>query len=364
MRIRSARTLVFSREGTELVGFNYLSGASFACSSDLLGLLTELDDWTDTADLPALVPGLTLEELSATTSDLVDVTALVAEGSELAAVEQDHETSWRWGLPAALFHFSLRDREFMAIEEGEQLQMARIATVPQPGFYDRNDRSGALLLPSATDGNELIALMAKRRTVREVARPSITLAELSDCLFAGMGIVGQTENCVGKLPLSMTPSGGARNPYEAYVYARSVEGLPPGFYHYAAIDHSLARVETNEMPLPSELLGGQEWTDAMPCILLLYARFERTMWKYDDANAYRVVLIEAGHIGQNVMLAATRNGLSACPTAALNHTRINDCIAPQARLTHAPIYALTLSYPRIEHIIAVHDQPALTVDAA
>jgi SagB-type dehydrogenase family enzyme len=364
MRIRSARTLVFSREGGEIVGFNYLSGASFGCSADLLGFLTSLDDFTDPADLPALAPGLTPDELGSATSDLVGVTALVEEDSTLAVAEADLATSWRWGLPAALFHFSLCDRDFMAIEELEKVQMARIAAVPQPGFYDENDRSTALPLPSAMEDNELIALMAKRRTVREVARSSITLAALSDCLFAGMGIIGQTENCVGKLPLSMTPSGGARNPYEAYVYARSVDGLPPGFYHYAAIDHTLARVETNEMPMPSELLGGQQWTDAMPCVLLLYAHFERTMWKYDDANAYRVVLIEAGHIGQNVMLAATRNGLSACPTAALNHTRINDCIAPKARLTHAPIYALTLSQPRAEDGVSASDRPARVVAIA
>ena len=363
MRIRSARTLVFSREGADLVGFNYLSGASFACSADLIGFLTALDQWTDPGDLPALVPGLTSEELRSTTGDLVEVTALIEEDGALAAAEADLETDWRWGLPAALFHFSLRDRDFMAIEEVEQLQMARIASVPQPGFYDRNDRAGALPLPPASEGNELIALMAKRRTVREAMPTVIGLSALSDCLFAGMGIVGQTENCVGTLPLSMTPSGGARNPYEAYVYARSVEGLEPGFYHYAAIDHTLARVDTDALPLPSELLGGQPWTDAMPCILLLYARFERTMWKYDDANAYRVVLIEAGHIGQNVMLAATRRGLSACPTAALNHSRINACIAPQARLTHAPIYALTLSHPCAATIAAAHERPA-AVDAA
>jgi SagB-type dehydrogenase family enzyme len=364
MRIRSARTLVFSREGADLVGFNYLSGASFVCSADLIGFLTALNDWTDPGDLPRLVPGLTPEELRSTTGDLVEVTALIEEGSALAVAEADLETDWRWGLPAALFHFSLRDRDFMAIEEVEQLQMARIASVPQPRFYDRNDRTGALPLPSATAGNELIALMAKRRTVREAMPAAISLSALSDCLFAGMGIIGQTENCVGTLPLSMTPSGGARNPYEAYVYARSVEGLEPGFYHYAAIDHTLARVDTDALPLPSELLGGQQWTDAMPCILLLYARFERTMWKYDDANAYRVVLIEAGHIGQNVMLAATRSGLSACPTAALNHTRINECIAPQARLTHAPIYALTLSHPSAANIVAAHDRPAAVVNAA
>ena len=71
------------------------------------------------------------------------------------------------------------------------------------------------------------------------------------------------------------------------------------------------------------------------------------MWKYDDPNAYRVVLIEAGHIGQNIMLAATRNGLSACPTAALNHSTIRECVSLK-RLTDAPVYALTLAVPGVE----------------
>jgi nitroreductase len=85
----------------------------------------------------------------------------------------------------------------------------------------------------------------------------------------------------------------------------------------------------------------------MPCLIILCASLERTMWKYDDPNAYRVVLIEAGHIGQNIMLAATRNGLSACPTAALNHATIRECVSLK-RLTDAPVYALTLAVPGAE----------------
>lgn len=96
------------------------------------------------------------------------------------------------------------------------------------------------------------------------------------------------------------------------------------------------------MEEPETMLAGQDWVHTMPAIILLVAHFERTMWKYQDANSYRVILIEAGHIGQNIMLAATAHGLSACPTAALHHETIcgalgiSDCL-------HVPIYALTLS---------------------
>ncbi len=344
MRVRSAQSLVFAREGREIVAYNFLTGATFNCSPDLLALLSELDTWADLDKVARLVPGMSADELASTLNDLIAVDALTVEGSEGARAEDDLRTTWRWGMPAAMFHFSLRDRSYLSIEEGEKIQEARATDTPQPPLFLANPCADAIKLPPSLADNELLQLMARRRTVRAPAPRPVPLSALSDCLFAGMGITSGTRNCVGTLPLSMTPSGGARNPYEAYVYARTVEGLAPGFYHYAAIDHTLAPVSDDDLPLPSELLGGQAWTDDMPCVVFLCAQFERTMWKYDDANAYRVVLIEAGHVGQNVMLAATRRGLTACPTAALNHSRINQCIGEQG-VTRSPIYALTIAYP-------------------
>jgi len=238
----------------------------------------------------------------------------------------------------------------MSRQEIEELQLTRLSRDASPQLYMTNDWANGCTfkLPPALNNNDLLALMAKRRTVRSAARAAISLAQLSDCLFAGLGITGETRNCVATLPLSMTPSGGARNPYEAYVYARAVEGLEVGFYHYGAIDHTLARLDCEEKPPPSALLGGQEWADSMPCIIILCAHLERTMWKYDDANAYRVVLIEAGHIGQNLMLAATDHGLSACPSAALNHSLIRKCLKSRNRISEAPIYALTLGKPETD----------------
>ena len=69
------------------------------------------------------------------------------------------------------------------------------------------------------------------------------------------------------------------------------------------------------------------------------------MWKYEgDDNAYRVVLIEAGHIGQNVMLAAGSLGLSACASAALDHTTLERLFGIE-RFDAAPIYALAVNRP-------------------
>src|SRR5215469_11582166 len=52
------------------------------------------------------------------------------------------------------------------------------------------------------------------------------------------------------------------------------------------------------------------------------AVFARTMWKYRRARAYRVVLLEAGHLCQTFCLTATRLGLAPFSTAALRDSLI------------------------------------------
>lgn len=349
MRYRAAQTLVYSRQDGSLLACNFLAKSVFACDPDLIEFLGGLGEWTEFDDVMEGLGGLSAEEARETVAQLVAVAAIVEEGSERAEREEQFRSGWKWGLPAAMMHFCVQDPDYMDRAEIETTQLAKVeAGVPLPALDTRNGGFGEVTpLPAARDGNTLIELMARRRTVRAAARPTIGLKQLSDCLFAGMGITGEARNCVNTLPLGMTPSGGARNPYEAYVYARNVEGLAPGFYHYSARDHDLGLVATNHMPNPSELVGGQEWADEMPCMILLCASLDRTMWKYDDPNGYRVVLIEAGHIGQNIMLAATQHGLTACPTAALSHSAIRECLSLEA-ITDTPVYALTLCVPGVE----------------
>ena len=67
------------------------------------------------------------------------------------------------------------------------------------------------------------------------------------------------------------------------------------------------------------------------------------MWKYSDSNAYRVVLIEAGHIGQNIMLAATAQAFRPARRPHWPTARSMNCFG-LTRLTHAPLYALTCRF--------------------
>ena len=59
---------------------------------------------------------------------------------------------------------------------------------------------------------------------------------------------------------------------------------------------------------------------ATAALIILVAHLQRTMWKYSHPMTYRAVLIEAGHIAQNIMIVASAGGLSTVPTAALGDT--------------------------------------------
>ena len=349
MLIRKSGTLIFTPENGGFAAFNFLTKSVFNCPASTIEFISQLDDWKNLEQAAGLMLNISDSEMHANIRSLIDVTAIIEADSDQYRQETEFLQSWGWGIPAAIFHFSLNDNEFLSSDQIEEAQKIKASTVPSPKlFLNNNDFNEVIQLASAIEGNDLLELMSRRRTVREVKPIAVTVNELTDCLFAGMGITGHTHNCVGELPLSMTPSGGARNPIEAFVYAINVKGLHKGFYHYSALENSLGKLATNKTPKPSELLAGQEWSNDMPCIILLAAFYERSMWKYTDPNAYRGVLIEAGHIGQNVMLAATQHKMTACPTAAFCHSLLHECLGLKGS-TESAVYALALAHPKVDN---------------
>jgi nitroreductase len=65
------------------------------------------------------------------------------------------------------------------------------------------------------------------------------------------------------------------------------------------------------------------------------------MWKYPHPTGYRVVVLEAGHIAQNLLLAATAHGLAATPTCALGDRAVEELLGLD-RLAEAAVHAVAL----------------------
>ncbi|MFN2164749.1 MAG: SagB/ThcOx family dehydrogenase [Anaerolineae bacterium] len=154
--------------------------------------------------------------------------------------------------------------------------------------------------------------LERRRSVRDYATGPLTLDELSRLLYAAQGITGDRG-------LRTAPSAGALYPIEVYAIVHNVVDLEPGLLHYAANSHELERVETGDLraALVAAALG-QAHVGSGGVALALTAIFQRARWKYRE-RTYRYVLMEAGHIAQNVYLAATSLGLGACAVGRPPH---------------------------------------------
>lgn len=336
--------MVDFKDGEPLVQ-NFLTRDRFTCSGECLEFLAKLDDWRRPEDIFALFPGVDGAGLADQVTELVGVNALVVEGTEQAAQDETYRREWQWGPLAGQFHFMVRNTPFLVGQPARRFMRTRKALRPSPRLYQSNRGRKVTRLPPTDLAQEPFALMRRRRSEREFDGKPITLAMLSDCLFTGNGVVDfvQDED-YGRLPITMTPSGGARNPFEMYAYARAVEGLKPGFYHYAALTHDLGLVRAGAVDVP-EMLGGQRWPAKASAIVFLVAHFPRTMWKYHLPMAYRVVMMEAGFICQNMALTATHHGLSAVPSGALKESAIESYIG-NPPIESAVVFSLNIGRPK------------------
>ena len=125
-----------------------------------------------------------------------------------------------------------------------------------------------------------------------------------------------------------SPSGGAMHPTEAYFIVHRVEGLLPGLYHYNSVEHALQPLPWTGTPEELEAfarlaVGGQQWFSESPVQVVLVPRFARNFWKYQNhPKAYRVAILDIGHLSQTLLITATELGLGAFVTAAINEIDI------------------------------------------
>ena len=114
---------------------------------------------------------------------------------------------------------------------------------------------------------------------------------------------------IGPYQLKTSPSGGARHSIEVYPVALRVDGIHTGIYHYAPREHQLALIRSAPLEqLASEAVGwfaNQPWVADACVVFLMTSVLERSMWKYRHSHAYRVVLLDAGHLGQTFHIVCT-----------------------------------------------------------
>jgi SagB-type dehydrogenase family enzyme len=165
-------------------------------------------------------------------------------------------------------------------------------------------------------------LLRKRRSVRSYSQESLSISELSFLLWACTGIQRRQRDH----DFRTAPSAGALYPIETYVLANSVESLEKGIYHYNIRSHSLEELELGDFAQRmAEAALGQDMCKEAPVTFVWTAIFERMKWKYKQ-RAYRYVYLDAGHMAQNLSLAATSIDLGTCQIGAIFDDEVNRII--------------------------------------
>jgi SagB-type dehydrogenase family enzyme len=146
--------------------------------------------------------------------------------------------------------------------------------------------------------------------------------KLSYLLWASTGGLRQE----GEILFRTASSAGALYPIETYVVVNRVEGVEAGVYHYSVRRHGLETVRLGEYGAAAGHGAlGQMMCAELGAVFIWTAIFERSKWKYDQ-RAYRYVYLDAGHIAQNLALAAVSMGLGSCQIGALYDDEINEIV--------------------------------------
>ncbi|MCC6164817.1 MAG: nitroreductase family protein [Acidobacteria bacterium] len=323
-------------------------GTRVPASALMLDVLDRLDTWVAVADLAAdlELPPAALEMLldGLDAHGLIETApaGVVPPAREHAHIGPDaapaSSSAWtRWSPVARWFHEATRDVPFGT----------RPGTPPRPPDQPRpaialpatDGPAIALRLPTLDDVS-LARALRERRTHRRFGPEAIGHDALATLLGVTFGVQAVAHADEGSLHLKTSPSGGARHSLEAYVWVRRVEGVPSALYHYRPDDHVLAHVADvpaeraglGEPAVPpgeparrapvTRWLPTQTGYDEASVVVVMASVLERVAWRYAHARAYRVLLIEAGHLGQTFCLTAAALGLAPFCTAALADSTI------------------------------------------
>lgn len=175
-----------------------------------------------------------------------------------------------------------------------------------------------------------------RRSVREYTDSALTLAEVSQLLWAAQGVTNRSG-------FRTAPSAGALYPLEVYLVAGKVVGLRPGVHRYVPRTHTLELVvEGDRREALSVAALEQTFVRDAPVALVFCAVYHRTTAKYGE-RGIRYVHMEAGHAAQNVYLQAESLHLATAVVGAFRDEQVKRAIG--ATTDESPLYVMPIGRP-------------------
>ncbi len=188
------------------------------------------------------------------------------------------------------------------------------------------ERTGSLSAMTLDDA------LRTRRSVREFTSDPVVPGMVGRLLWAGQGVTSPD----GK---RTAPSAGALYPLDLYAVAAD------GATRYRPAEHDLVSVTARDLrdELATAALGDRTIADAA-LVIVIAGDVSRTATRYGLERGERYVLLEAGHVAQNILLEAVALGLGGVPIGAFDDDAVSRALG--LRTSQAPFYLIALGHPR------------------
>lgn len=205
---------------------------------------------------------------------------------------------------------------------------------PQPPLFKSPMTDRIMELPTDFSSlpieKDFLRIINSRKSHRVYTQEPMGLLELSYLLWCTQGV----KSVRGKAyaTLRTVPCGGARHEFECYLALRNVTDLKDGLYHYLPMKHQIEFLgpKENLEDFISSSLCEQSWAARANAVFYYSCVFYRAEWRY-GIWAHAPILMDSGHVTENLYLAATSIGLGGCAIAAVDPQAANAAFALDGR---------------------------------
>lgn len=217
-------------------------------------------------------------------------------------------------------------------DEFNNTKTDKASGITQPPITKYYDSSEVIIdLPEISEeilkNENIYNCIKERRSVRLYSEEKLTLEELSYLLWSTQGI----NNSKNVPSLRTVPCSGATHSFETYLFIMNVHDIKKGIYRYLPIEHKILFM--------FELENIDEKVDIMTldqpfvphfankaAVIFAWSTIPyRSEWKF-DITAHKKILIDVGHVCQNLYLASESIEAGACAIGIYDQKMIDDIL--------------------------------------
>jgi SagB-type dehydrogenase family enzyme len=184
--------------------------------------------------------------------------------------------------------------------------------------------------PNLTGALSLESAFAQRRSTRQFSSKKLTLSQIGQLAWAGQGI---TDSAAG---LRTAPSAGALYPITLYI------AIYDGLFVYRPQSHSLEQVLNVDIRgRLAAATSNQNAVAEAPCDIIVVGSVTKLMPRYQNQSR-KYMLLEAGHVAQNILLQAVGLDLAGVPIGGFNVSGVNNLC--QMSRDMEPLYIICVGH--------------------